>query len=73
MARKGNSNLIDIACEVRRDRPHQKAIAVADGSTEMKDGREREKWFWLPRTEIEVNPNGTVTMPEWLALEKGLI
>lgn len=73
MSRRGNSDLIDIACEVRRDQPGDKAIAVADGSTEMHEGREREKWFWLPRSEIEVNPNGTVTMPEWLALQKGLI
>ena len=67
------SHLVDIACEVRRDIPGHKAIAVADGSTEELRGRTREKWFWLPRSEIEVNADGTVTMPEWLAHEKGLI
>lgn len=69
----GNSNLVDIACEVRRDRPGDKAIAIADGSRVVINGRDFEKWFWLPRSEIEVNPDGTVTMPEWLAHEKGLI
>lgn len=68
------SNLIEIACEVRAER--EKAIAVADGTMEPRDdGRkgEREKWFWLPRSQVEVNQDGTVTMPEWLAKEKGLI
>lgn len=65
--------LVDIACEIRRDDPRQKAVAVADGTREEIRGREREKWFWLPRSEIEINPDGTVTMPEWLALEKGLV
>lgn len=65
--------LVDIACEIRSNDPRKKAIAVVDGTTEEVDGRERMKWFWLPRSEIEINDNGTVTMPEWLALEKGLI
>jgi hypothetical protein len=67
------SDLVDIACEVRRDRPGDKSIAVADGSRETVNGREREKWFFLPRAEIEVNDDGTVTMPEWLAYDRGLI
>jgi hypothetical protein len=67
------SNLVDIACVVRSNHPSKKAIAVVDGTEEEVDGRKRMKWFWLPRSEIEINPNGTVTMPEWLALEKGLI
>lgn len=65
--------LVDIACAIRRDEPGRKAIAVADGSTEQVDGREREKWYWLPRSQIEINPDGTVTMPEWLARDKGLL
>lgn len=28
---------------------------------------------WLPKSQIEVNDDGTVTMPEWLAHEKELI
>lgn len=67
------SDLVDIACEVRRNDPSRNSNAVADGSTEEANGHEREKWFWLPRSQIEINPDGTVTMPEWLAREKGLI
>ena len=69
----GKSDLVDIACEVRRDDPAKPSLAVADGSTEEVNGREREKWFWLPRSQVEINDNGTVTMPEWLAIEKGFI
>ena len=28
---------------------------------------------WVPRSQVEINDDGTVTMPEWLALEKELI
>jgi hypothetical protein len=71
------SDLIDIACKVRRET--EKAIAVADGTTEETVDphtgviREREKFFWLPKSMVEVNDDGTVTMPERLASEKGLI
>lgn len=67
------SDLVDIACEVRRDDPSKSTIAVADGSTEEVNGRPREKWFWLPRSQVEINGDGTVTMPEWLAHDRGLI
>lgn len=63
--------LIDIACQIMAER--EKAIAVADGTTHD-DGK--LKWFWLPRSQIEIEPNGKsfiVTMPEWLAIEKGLL
>jgi hypothetical protein len=68
------SDLIDIECEIVAER--EKAIAITDGTTEQHEGKERAKWFWLPRSQIEIAPNGktfTVTMPEWLATEKGLI
>lgn len=76
--------LTDIACEVRQIR--DKAIAVADGTqsefTDPKTGEitEREKWFWLPKSLIEVDPRDyevgdavTVTLPERVAQDKELI
>lgn len=70
--------LTDISCTVRQIR--DKAIAVADGTTEGHEGREREKFFWLPKSMIEVEPEDyavgdtvTVTLPEWKAMEVGLI
>ncbi len=67
------SDLVDIACEIRSNDPSKKSVAVADGTTETFEGLEREKWFWLPRSQIEINDDGTVTMPEWLAVDKGLV
>ncbi len=28
---------------------------------------------WVPKSQVEKNPDGTFTMPEWLALDKGFI
>lgn len=57
----GRSDLIEIAAEKRADREH--AIKIFDGS----------RTAWLPKSLVEDNRDGTFTMPEWLALEKGLI
>lgn len=66
------SDLVEIACKVRSER--EKSIAIWDGELESIDGREREKWTWLPKSQIEVDADAeTVTMPEWLAVEKGLV
>lgn len=71
------SDLVDISCKVISDDPSKKAIAITDGTTEkLPGGRERLKWFWLPRSQIEIEPKAghvIITMPEWLALDKGLI
>lgn len=28
---------------------------------------------WLPKSQVEDNNDGTFTMPEWLAIEKGIV
>lgn len=58
MSRK---ELIDIAAEVRGET--EKAIRLSDGI----------KTEWLPKSQVEVNGDGTFTMPEWLAKDKGFI
>ena len=62
------SNIVDIDVEVtaRTD----KAVLVHTGI--------KEQAVWLPLSQIEITPTGfggieTVTLPEWLAQEKGLI
>jgi hypothetical protein len=62
------SNVIDIdgAIEARTD----KAVLFHTGN--------KEEAAWLPLSQIEVEETGvggivTVTLPEWLALNKGLI
>lgn len=62
------SDLIDIACAVRRDLGA--SILIADGS---EDDNGNEKLTCLPKSQVEINDDGTVTMPEWLAKDRGLI
>ncbi len=76
--------LVDIECTVRQVR--EKSLAIADGTTETLtdpgtgQSREREKWFFLPLSLIEVEPADyqagsavVVTLPQWKAKEIGLI
>jgi hypothetical protein len=62
------SNLIDIDGAIEAQT--EKAVMFHTGN--------KEEAAWLARSQIEVSETGfagivTVTMPEWLALEKGLI
>ena len=63
------SDLIDIEVEVHRDEPIDKAVLVKIDGVK----------HWLPRSQIEIEYKGqdersaVVTMPEWLAIEKGLV
>ncbi len=55
------NELVDVAGEIKAQT--DKAIQFYDGS----------RTVWLPRSQIEINDDDTVTMPEWLALDKELI
>lgn len=60
---------VEIKLELHRET--EKAILVSD------DG-DRDNAVWLPVSQITMRPVGdgeivVVTMPEWLALDKGLI
>lgn len=68
----GASDLCDLDLYLHNDNPSKKAIAVSlDPKTVF------ERWQWLPRSLIEYEATAPgqvrVTMPEKLALEKGLI
>lgn len=65
--------LIDIAAELRHET--DAAYLLFDGTMEVKKGDEvkSEKRIWVPKSQVENNDNGTFTMPEWLAKEKGFI
>jgi len=55
------SDLVDISAELRGET--EKAFRLYDGQyTE-----------WVPKSQVEQNSDGTFTMPEWLAKEKGFI
>lgn len=55
------STLIEIAAEKRAET--DKAIRIFNGKTTE----------WVPKSQVEDNRDGTFTMPEWLAQEKGFI
>ena len=56
-----SERLTDIAAEIRGE--SEKAVRLFDGvNTE-----------WVPKSQVENNGDGTFTMPEWLAQDKGFI
>ena len=57
-----NHDIIEIAGELRHET--EKAYQLFDGS----------KTVWIPKSQAEWDAHSkTMQMPEWLALEKGLI
>lgn len=59
--RQNKERLIDIAAEVKGDT--EKGLRLFDGS----------RTEWVPKSQVEDNEDGTFTMPEWLARDKGFI
>jgi hypothetical protein len=55
------SDLIEIAASIRGE--SEKAWKLFDG----------DRTEWVPKSQVEKNDDGTFTMPEWLAKEKGFI
>ena len=69
MTRGGNSDLIDI--EVYLHVETTKAVFVSDNGNE-------DEAVWLPKSQIEIEKKpksrtATITGPEWLMIDKGLI
>lgn len=64
----GSANMIDVDVEYRS----QTAAGIAVWQGEY-DTNNKEKWVWLPKSQITDNGDGTYKMPEWLATQKGLI
>jgi len=62
------SDLVDVTVQLHHET--ERAVLVSD------DG-DREKAVWIPLSQCEVERRRggvvIVTMPEWMALEKGLI
>ena len=57
----GSPKLVDIAGALRGET--DKAWRIFDGA----------KTEWVPKSQVENNGDGTFTMPEWLAQDKGFI
>lgn len=65
------SKLIDIAAELRHET--DSAYLLWDGREEVGGKNKKELRVWVPKSQVEDNGDGTFTMPEWLAIEKGFI
>lgn len=62
------SDLVDVECLVLRET--EKAYGVANN---LGKGKTSEV-VWIPKSQCQRNvDDGTITMPEWLAMDKGLI
>ena len=57
----GKSELFDLAAEIKGE---------TDKAGRLFDGTKTE---WVPKSQVEDNGDGTFTMPEWLAKDKGFI
>ncbi len=68
MSRFSRSDLVDLALVLHHET--EKAILVSDDGN-----REAAKWLPKSQVEIEPQPGGTVivTLPERVAIEKGLV
>lgn len=64
------SDLLDLTLELRAEKPL--AVAVSDPAKPR-----AAPWVWLPRSQIEIEKKSAstvvVTLPQWLARDKGLI
>jgi hypothetical protein len=63
------SDLVDLALNLKCDKPLSIAVTDPAGA--------QSKWIWLPKSQIEYEAKGRgvviVSLPQWLAQEKGLI
>jgi hypothetical protein len=55
------TRLIEIAAKIRGET--EKAYRLFDGT----------RTEWVPKSQVQDNNDGTFTMPEWLATDKGFI
>ena len=59
-----SNKTIELELELLRDDVSDDALLVSDGTNE----------WWVPRSQCEYDKVlGTLTIPEWLAFEKGMI
>ena len=72
-----NKDTIEVTLHKRRESHSGKSMAFWAGDYEDSENFKKELWVWLPYKCIEIdNTDGdvcVVTVPEWLAIEKGLV
>ncbi len=61
MTVSGTSDLVDFAATILDDREKAIRVRTVDGN------------FWLPKSQVADNGDGTFSLPRWLAEKKGLV
>ena len=73
----GKSDIVDVTLEPRMVKGRAQAFFQGDYEESHGTADNKEVWIWLPLSQIEIDEqkDGTcvVSMPEWLAMDKGLI
>lgn len=57
-----DDKIVDIKVHIKHET--EKAILVDDL---------KGKPVWLPKSQVEIHPDGEISLPEWLAIGKGLV
>jgi mRNA degradation ribonuclease J1/J2 len=69
------SELVDVSVAIRAETDAAVLVYSGDYKTDT-EGKKIERRIWLPKSQIVIDESHkeiTVTLPEWLAIEKGLI
>ena len=74
----GQSDIIDVTLEPRMVKGKAQAFFQGDYEESHGTADNKEVWIWLPLSQIDVSAKDsrgcvTVSLPEWLAKDKGLI
>jgi RNase P/RNase MRP subunit p29 len=59
--KRANHDLVELHGRVRAET--ERAVLFYNG----------DRSVWLPKSQIEVHTDGTITVPEWLAIDKLLV
>lgn len=76
MTKRGydGNDMVEIDCEVRVPESKNGACAIWLGKYEIKDGKQREKWHWIPLQYCDPAEDGTsLLVKRWFAEKEGLV
>lgn len=61
--------LVDVDADMKVET--EKAYGVSIGEVDPDTGK--DVLIWLPKSQCQKNDDGSFTLPEWLAIDKGLV
>lgn len=68
---------VEVSLDFRKETAGAYAFYQGDTTEDEETGEIKEVWIWLPKSQVSIESRKgelcTVSMPEWIAQEKGLI